>query len=314
MRLLLIGCTGLVGRGLIPQLQAAGHQLTVVSRRPSPAGFAAAQAAQLDWIQLDPAVAASWEPSTPLHEALKLCDGVVNLAGEPIAEQRWTAQHRLLLETSRLDTTRCLVAAMATLDQPPSVLVNASAVGYFGTSAEACFDEASAAGDDFLAQLCQRWEEAAAAKPASTRLVQLRIGIVLSADGGALAKMLPVFRAGFGGPIGSGRQWMSWIERSDLCTMIQAALESESWSGAFNAVAPEPVSMATFASSLGRCLGRPSLLPVPGPMLQLLLGDGAKVVLEGQHVRSTRLESVGFSFRCPTLPVALDVATSSRRR
>ncbi|MEC8095825.1 MAG: NAD-dependent epimerase/dehydratase family protein, partial [Cyanobacteriota bacterium] len=125
MRLLLIGCTGLVGRGLVPQLQAAGHQLTVVSRRPSPAGLVSAQAAQLDWIQLDPATAASWEPSTPLHEALKLCDGVVNLAGEPIAEQRWTAQHRLLLESSRLDTTRYLVAAMATLDHPPSVLVNA---------------------------------------------------------------------------------------------------------------------------------------------------------------------------------------------
>ena len=311
MRLLLIGCTGLVGRGLVPQLQAAGHQLTVVSRRPSPAGFSSAQAAQLDWINS----IQQWRPVGPstLHEALNWCDGVVNLAGEPIAEQRWTAQHRQLLESSRLDTTGYLVAAMATLDQPPSVLVNASAVGYFGTSAEACFDEASAAGDDFLAQLCQRWEEAAATKPSSTRLVQLRIGIVLSADGGALAKMLPVFRAGFGGPIGSGRQWMSWIERSDLCSMIQAALESESWSGAFNAVAPQPVSMATFASSLGRCLGRRSASRTGADAAAVARG-WRKVVLEGQHVRSTRLESVGFNFRCPTLPVALDVATSSRRR
>ena len=119
MRLLLIGCTGLVGRGLVPLLQAAGHQLTVVSRRRSPAGFSSAQVASLDWIQLDPAVASSWDSSTPLHEALNLCDGVVNLAGEPIAEQRWTAQHRQLLETSRLDTTRYLVRAMAGLDQPP---------------------------------------------------------------------------------------------------------------------------------------------------------------------------------------------------
>ena len=314
MHLLLIGCTGLVGRGLIPMLQAAGHQLTVVSRRPSPDSLRTDAGTDLTWIQADPAAASSWAPSTPLQHALAACDGVVNLAGEPIAEQRWTAQHLQLLEASRLETTRHLVEAMASLDRPPSVLVNASAVGYYGTSSDGRFDESSPAGSDFLAGLCQQWEQAAEAKPGATRLVVVRIGIVLSADGGALAKMLPIFRAGFGGPIGSGRQWMSWIERGDLCRIIQSALETDSWSGVINAVAPEPVSMGVFASSLGRCLGRPSLLPVPGPMLQLLLGDGAKVVLEGQHVNPGRLQTLGFSFRCPNLPAALDVATSSSSR
>ena len=314
MRLLLIGCTGLVGRGLIPVLQAAGHQLTLVSRRESPAGFSAELAKSLQWVQADPGAESSWAPATPLHDALAASDGVVNLAGEPIAEQRWTAQHLETLEASRLGTTRHLVSALATLAQPPSVLVNASAVGYFGTSLDGRFEESSPAGKDFLARLCQKWEQAAAEKPAATRLVVLRIGIVLSSEGGALAKMLPVFRAGFGGPIGSGQQWMSWIERGDLCSMIQSSLESESWSGPINAVAPEPVTMAVFAGSLGRCLGRPSLLPVPGPMLQLLLGDGSKVVLEGQFVSSSRLKELGFNFRCPTLPVALDVATSSSSR
>ena len=315
MRLLLIGCTGLVGRGLIPLLHEAGHQLTVVSRRSASAvGLPDSLASQLQWIKADPAAASSWASSAALPQALAACDGVVNLAGEPIAEQRWTPQHLRLLESSRLETTRCLVEAMAALDKPPSVLVNASAVGYFGTSANARFDESSAPGSDFLAGLCQRWEQAAARKPDATRLVVLRIGIVLSSDGGALAKMLPIFRTGFGGPIGSGQQWMSWIERSDLCRMIQSALEQSSWSGAINAVAPEPVSMADFASGLGRCLGRPSLLPVPGPVLQLLLGDGAQVVLDGQRVCSSRLEELAFSFRCSTLAAALAAATSSSSR
>ena len=170
--------------------------------------------------------------------------------------------------------------------------------------------ESSPAGSDFLASLCSRWEAAAKAAPSATRQLTLRIGIVVAADGGALGKMLPVFRTGFGGPIGSGQQWMSWIHRSDLCGLILRGLEDETWSGVVNAVAPEPVSMARFAQELGRCLGRPSLLPVPGPVLQVLLGDGAKVVLEGQQVASARLDELGFSFRYPDLPAALGAATS----
>ena len=309
MRLLLLGCTGFVGRELVPALLEADHQLTLVSRRLA-RGYEAERAdGRLTWLQLDPAKSASWQ--TPeLVETLSTSDAVVNLAGEPIAEKRWTAVHRKLLEDSRLDTTRSLVHALAASKSPPSVLINASAIGFFGTSPTAKFVESSPVGADFLASLCQRWETAASAVPNSVRQVSLRIGIVLASDGGALGKMLPIFRTGFGGPIGNGKQWMSWIHRSDLCGLIQTALTDQSWSGVVNAVAPEPVSMTVFSKQLGRSLNRPSLLPVPGPVLQLLLGDGARVVLEGQQVASERLDSLGFSFRYPTLASALAAATS----
>ena len=309
MRLLLFGCTGFVGRELLPLLLQAGHQLTVISRRLA-RGYDAERAdGRLIWMQLDPSSNSTWGDAGLLG-ALNQADAVVNLAGEPIAEKRWSAAHRQLLETSRLETTRQLVKAIAACETPPKVLVNASAIGFYGTSLEQRFLESSAPGDDFLASLCQRWEAAAAEVPSAVRQVTLRIGIVLAADGGALGKMLPVFRTGFGGPIGSGRQWMSWIHRSDLCSLILRSLEDPSWSGVINAVAPEPVSMAAFCKQLGRSLGRPSLLPVPGPVLQVLLGDGAKVVLEGQRVASERLEPLNFSFRYPDLASALAAATS----
>ena len=309
MRLLLLGCTGFVGRELVPQLLQAGHQLTLVSRRLA-RGYAAEQAdGRVTWLQFDPAVESSWQDGA-LLSALAQADGVVNLAGEPIAEKRWTTSHLKVLEDSRLETTRLLVDALKACATPPAVLVNASAIGFYGTSPEQRFVESSPAGSDFLASLCSRWEAAAAEVPAATRQLTLRIGIVIAADGGALGKMLPVFRTGFGGPIGSGQQWMSWIHRSDLCALILRGLEDAAWSGVVNAVAPQPVSMARFAQELGRCLGRPSLLPVPGPVLQVLLGDGAKVVLEGQQVASDRLDDLGFSFRYPDLPAALAAATS----
>ena len=313
MRLLLLGCTGLVGRELVPTLLEAGHQLMLVSRR-SRTAVSWARDQQLEWVQCDPAQASSWEQGGALQQALATADGVVNLAGEPIAEQRWTPAHLQLLHDSRIATTRHLTAAMAALVTPPSVLVNASAVGFYGTSEQASFAESSAAGTDLLGSLCRECEAAAAGRPQATRLVVVRIVIVLAADGGALGKMLPVFRAGFGGPIGSGRQWMSWIHRTDLCALIQTALTDSSWDGVVNGVAPQPVSMASFASTLGRCLGRPSLLPVPGPVLHLLLGDGARVVLDGQQVRSERLPQLGFSFSYPDLPEALAAATKTQSR
>ena len=310
MRLLLFGCTGFVGRELLPLLLQAGHQLTVVSRRLARAYDAERADGRLVWLQLDPASTTTWSDAE-LLKALNQADGVVNLAGEPIAEKRWTPAHRAVIESSRLETTRQLVEAITAAGaSAPKVLVNASAIGFYGSSLTERFLESSGSGGDFLASLCQRWEDAAAGVPAGVRQVSLRIGIVLAADGGALGKMLPVFRTGFGGPIGSGQQWMSWIHRTDLCGLIIRALEDSQWTGVINAVAPEPVSMATFSKSLGRSLGRPSLLPVPGPVLQVLLGDGAKVVLEGQQVASERLDELGFSFRYPDLAAALAAATS----
>ena len=309
MRLLLLGCTGFVGRELVPQLLQAGHQISLVSRR-LPRGYDSERDEGLiNYIQIDPSQSSSWL-TEPLINALADADGVVNLAGEPIAEKRWTESHLKVLEDSRLETTRLLVEALKDCATPPAVLVNASAIGYYGTSLDQRFVETSPAGSDFLASLCSRWEAAATAAPSATRQLTLRIGIVVAADGGALGKMIPVFRTGFGGPIGSGQQWMSWIHRSDLCSLIQRGLEDEAWSGVVNAVAPEPVSMARFAQELGRCLGRPSLLPVPGPVLQVLLGDGAKVVLEGQQVASARLEELGFSFRFPDLASAIAASTN----
>ena len=309
MRLLLLGCTGFVGRELVPQLLQAGHQISLVSRR-LPRGYDTERdEGRINFLQLDPSQSSSWL-TEPLINALADADGVVNLAGEPIAEKRWTESHLKVLEDSRLETTRLLVEALKTCATPPAILVNASAIGYYGTSLDQRFVETSPAGSDFLASLCSRWEAAATAAPSATRQLTLRIGIVVAADGGALGKMLPVFRTGFGGPIGSGQQWMSWIHRSDLCSLIQRGLEDEAWSGVVNAVAPEPVSMARFAQVLGRCLGRPSLLPVPGPVLQVLLGDGAKVVLEGQQVASARLEELGFSFRFPDLASAIAASTN----
>ena len=309
MRILLVGCSGFVGRALVPGLLEAGHSLTLVSRAAQP--LPGVQHPQLQRLQADPAAASSWKQAK-LQQALAQAEAVVNLAGEPIAEKRWTPQHLQLLNSSRIATTHALVEAMATLpeDQRPGVLINGSAIGYYGTSASQQFSESSPAGSDVLGRLCEAWEREARAAEPLCRVVILRIGIVLGADGGALGKMLPVFRLGFGGPIGDGQQWMSWISRRDLCSLIATALADSSYGGVYNAVAPNPCSMAVFAAALGRCLGRPSLLPVPGPLLQLLLGDGAKVVLEGQQVLPRRLQEQGFVFRDADLSAALASATS----
>jgi len=309
VRILLVGCSGFVGRALVPLLLQRGHSLTLVSRSPQP--LAALQDPQLRRLQADPADPECWRAGE-LQQALAAAEAVVNLAGEPIAEKRWTPSHLQLLHDSRIRTTHALVAALAQLpaDQRPGVLLNGSAIGYYGSSPNQSFSEASPAGFDVLASLCQAWEAEAHGAAALCRLVILRIGIVLGADGGALGKMLPVFRLGFGGPIGDGQQWMSWISRHDLCQLIAAALEDSAYSGTYNAVAPEACSMAAFAAALGRCLGRPSLLPVPAPLLQLLLGDGAKVVLEGQRVLPERLQRQGFTFRDGQLSAALAASTS----
>jgi len=307
MRLLLLGCSGFVGRELVPYLLELGHELTLVSRQSQP--FARLVGNRLAVLRLDPTDPASWTHDG-LDGALAQAEGVVNLAGEPIAEKRWTPAHRQLLNDSRVRTTELLTSAMAAMETPPRVLINGSAVGFYGTSLENRFTESSPCGDDLLAKICKGWEAAADQAPGGCRVVKLRIGIVLGPDGGALGKMLPVFRAGFGGPVGSGKQWMSWIHRHDLCRLIAAALEDPAYQGVYNAVAPEPATMGAFASALGKALGRPSLLPVPGPILQLILGDGAQVVLQGQQVLPEHLQQQGFDYQYGSLSAALDAATS----
>ena len=229
----------------------------------------------------------------------------------PIADKRWTDSQKKEIEDSRINTTKYLMKNLKSLKINPKFIINASAIGYYGTSLSNEFTEESTNGDDFLAKLCKNWEQEALKKPFFTRLVIFRIGIVLGKDGGALGKMLPIFKLGLGGPIGNGNQWMSWIHRDDLCELIINAIKDKKYNGIFNAVAPEPVKMREFSSKLASSLKRPNLLPVPGAPLRLMLGDGAKLVLEGQRVISIRLKNNFFKFKYPTLQNALSALTKN---
>ncbi len=304
MHLVLFGCSGFIGRALIPYLLDNGHHLTIISRKASNKLIQPKHENHLNRIQLNPVDPTSWT-NEELLKALEKAEGVINLVGEPIAEKRWTNPHCEKIKASRIESTKLLVNTLRDLKRPPRTLINASAIGFYGTSQDKEFTENSPCGDDFLATLCADWEKAASTKPKATRLVVLRIGIVLGGDGGALGKMLPVFKAGFGGPIGNGLQWMSWIHRKDLCQIIEASLLKRQCSGVFNAVAPDNVTMKDFANALGKSLSRPSLLPVPGALLKLLLGDGAQVVLKGQKVTSIKLQKLGVKLKYPTLYEAL---------
>ena len=300
MKLLLTGCTGFIGRELIPLLINEGHSLTVISRQTKGRLNTIVNDSSIKVIQMNPAESSSWDKEE-IQNSLKSCEGVINLAGEPIAEKRWTTDHCKEITNSRIETTKNLIKNLRNLRKPPKVLINASAIGFYGSHSQTEFTEENIQGDDFLANLCKEWEFTAKNKPRATRLLIVRIGIVLANDGGALGKMLPIFRAGLGGPIGDGKQWMSWIHRTDLCKLINESVKNSAWSGVVNGVAPNPVRMNEFSSSLGQVLGRPSLLAVPGPILKLILGDGARVVLEGQNVQSQRLNKLKFKFSFPTI-------------
>ncbi len=300
MKLLLTGCTGFIGRELIPLLIKEGHSLTVISRQSKEKLKTIADNSNIRVIQMNPAESTSWNKEE-VQNSLQNCEGVINLAGEPIAEKRWTANHCKEITNSRIETTKNLIENLRNRKKSPKVLINASAIGFYGSHPQTEFTEENIPGDDFLAKLCKEWEAIAKNKPRATRLLIVRIGIVLAKDGGALGKMLPIFRAGLGGPIGDGKQWMSWIHRTDLCNLINESLKNSAWSGVVNGVAPNPVRMNDFSNSLGQILGRPSLLSVPGPILKLILGDGARVVLEGQNVQSKRFNNLKFKFNFPTI-------------
>jgi len=300
MKLLLTGCTGFIGRELIPLLVQEGHSLTVISRQSKEQLKMISNDSDLRIIKMNPAETSCWN-NEEIQTCLKNCEGVINLAGEPIAEKRWTEAHCKEITNSRLNTTKNLIQNLRKIKKSPKVLINASAIGFYGSHAQTEFTEENISGNDFLAGLCKEWESIAQNQPKSTRLVIIRIGIVLAKDGGALGKMLPIFRAGIGGPIGDGKQWMSWIHRTDLCNLIKESIKNASFSGVINGVAPHPVRMNEFAHLLGRVLGRPSLIAVPGPILKLILGDGARVVLEGQNVQSKRLEKLKFKFIFPEI-------------
>ncbi len=305
MKIAIVGATGFVGSRLVEQLQIQGHQVKILTRNP---GAATSRFPQAEVIGYTPLESGEWQQS------ISGCDAVVNLAGEPIAEKRWTpVQKQTILDSRKLGTQKIVEAilqAKGSANEPaevqPKVLINASAIGYYGTSETAKFDETSPPGADFLAEVCTAWETAAQAVTASgTRLVILRMGIVLGENGGALGKMLAPFSAFVGGPIGSGKQWFSWIHRDDVVNLIITAISDLQMQGVYNATAPNPVTMQDFAATLGNVMSRPSWLPVPNFALEAMLGEGAIVVLQGQQVMPTHTLAQGFNFQYPQLQPAL---------
>ncbi|ABM71343.1 putative cell division inhibitor [Prochlorococcus marinus str. MIT 9515] len=310
MRLLLLGCTGFVGKELVPALLKEGHELCIISRKNINNLKLNIPLDKFKFLKIDLSKKQNWEDEHLLNN-LKNCEGIINLIGEPIADKKWNELQKEEIEKSRINSTKFLMETLKKSRIIPKVIINASAIGFYGTSLTNEFNENSRCGNDFLANLCKKWEDVANEKPFFSRLVIFRIGIVLEAEGGALGKMLPVFKIGLGGPIGDGKQWMSWIHRSDLCGLISKALVDQQFTGVFNAVAPEPVLMKDFSKSLGRCLNRPDLLPVPGTILKLLLGDGAKLVLEGQKVISIKLKEKMYKFKYPLLEKAIYASTKN---
>jgi len=301
MKIAIAGATGFVGRRLVERLQAENHRLLVITRNTTFARtvFPDAVFPNLEIIAYTPSAPGAWQ------NAIASCDGVVNLAGAPIAEGRWTQERKRIISDSRKLTTQNIVEAIAKANTRPGVLINASAIGYYGTSETATFDETSDPGQDFLAQVCQDWEMAAQqVVRAGVRLVIFRFGIVLG-NGGALGKMIPPFKLFAGGPIGSGQQWFSWIHLDDVVQLILLALTHQEMQGVYNATAPNPVKMAELSQTMGNVMHRPSWLPVPEFAIEALLGDGAIVVLEGQKVLPKRTLAWGFEYQYPNLLPAL---------
>ncbi|AFY50341.1 TIGR01777 family protein [Nostoc sp. PCC 7524] len=301
MKIAITGATGFVGSRLVERLHKEGNQIVVLTRNTASARkmFPVEAFGNVEIVAYTPTTSGAWQ------DAVGGCDGVVNLAGEPIAETRWTPEHKREILNSRQLGTQKIVEAIAKANPKPRVLVNASAIGYYGTSETATFDESSTSGKDFLAQVCQAWEaEAQKVKDAGVRLVILRFGIVLGL-GGALGKMITPFKLFAGGPIGSGRQWFSWIHIDDLVNLIVQALTKPQMEGVYNATAPNPIRMNDLSQTMGQVMNRPSWLPVPSFALEALLGDGAIVVLEGQQVLPKRTLESGFEYQYPSLQPAL---------
>jgi uncharacterized protein (TIGR01777 family) len=290
MRVLVSGGRGLIGSALLAGLRARGDETCVLTRRATGSGEV------------------GWDPAAGRLDARSLegFDAVVHLAGEPIAA-RWTPQRKALIRESRVAGTRLLALRLADLERPPGVLVSASAIGFYGDRGDELLDEASPPGRGFLPQLCREWEAAAAPAAArGIRVVHPRMGIVLTTRGGALARLLPAFRLGLGGPLGDGRAWWSWVTLDDAIAVLERMLTGKELAGPVNVVAPGAVTNRVFSRVLGHVLRRPAVLPVPALALRALLGEMAQgALLASAHVTPARLQAAGHAFRFPGLEDAL---------
>jgi uncharacterized protein (TIGR01777 family) len=292
MKVLVTGSSGLIGKALQRRLEAHGDEVRTLVRRPATNGHDV-----------------QWDPEQLSVEALELegHDAVVHLAGESIAEGRWSPEKMQRIRESRVRGTRFLCETLAALERKPRVLVCASAIGFYGDRSDDPLDEQSESGEGFLADVCREWEDACEpARRAGIRVVNLRIGVVLSRAGGALAKMLLPFKLGLAGRIGSGRQWMSWIELEDVVSSICHALETDSLYGPVNAVSPHPVTNDEYTKTLGRVLSRPTVFPMPAVGARLAFGKMAdELLLASMRVEPKALQQSGFRFAYPTLDGAL---------
>lgn len=292
MQVAVTGGTGFIGRDITEILLERGDAVKILTRDASriPAQFRG-HVEGVSWDSLD----------------LGGVDAVINLAGENLFAKRWNEAQKEKILRSRIHATEQVIAAIERAAAGPRVLVNGSAVGYYGSHEDAEFDESSAPADDFLARVCVQWERAAAAaRQHGCRVVPIRMGVVLDKNGGALERMLTPFRLFVGGPAGSGRQWMSWVHRRDVSRLFAFAIDHESLDEPLNATSPQPTRMSEFAKTLGKVLGRPSWLPAPGFALKLALGEVSDVILKGQRVLPKRTQEVGFEFEYPDLKKALE--------
>ncbi|CAM6115069.1 unnamed protein product [Calypogeia fissa] len=298
------GATGFVGTKLVQRLVAGGHKVRVLTR-------SASKARSIFPSKDFPGVEIAEQPDWAKY--IQGTTGVVNLAGTPISG-RWTDEIKKDIKVSRVTVTSKVVEAInaAPKDLQPSVFVSATAVGFYGSTSESsAFDESSPSGQDYLAEVCRDWEAKAQLLDKNVRLVRLRFGIVLDKDGGALAQMVPLFQFFAGGPLGSGRQWFSWVHRDDLVSLIMEALVNPAYDGVINGTAPNPVRFTELCDRLGAVLGRPSWLPVPEFALKAILGEGASVVLEGQRVLPKRAQELGFRFKYQYVTDALKAILAS---
>jgi uncharacterized protein len=295
MNLVITGASGFIGTQLVDRL-ATSHDLKLLTRRrPNKVGLTRTQ-----WIVWEPGVPGEWERS------IEGADGIINLAGEPIANKRWSTEQKERIRFSRVNTTRGLVRAIAKAKDRPKFLVSGSAVGYYGPRGDELLTESSPIGAGFLADVCREWEdEAKQAQSHGVRLALLRTGIVLGKGEGALAKMVKPFKLFAGGYLGSGKQWMPWIHVEDEVGLIQFLMDKQDAAGAFNAMAPNPVTMEEFCSALATVLNRPSWAPVPASVLTLLLGEMAEMLLTGQRAVPKAAQGLGYSFRYSNVLEAL---------